>query len=411
MKDRLPPHDTEAEMAIIGCCITTPVESIPDAQMVIMSPEYFYDIRCRNVWQKISEMNPHSVNLITVRDEFIQFEFLSECQDMAVSSANLSSWIYVIEKCFIARQIIRVCTAGVVDAYENESSLDNIESSVLKIRPSKITQDSKNQILTQAIEMIEFKSMNWDKISGFSTGLLDLDRQTDGLHIGEFIVIAALPSCGKTALAVNIAQKNAIDKIPAGVFSAEMRPVQLIVRSICSDSRVNFRKITESDIPSLTVATHRIGAAPLHIESASGYTITQLQAAARRMKQKHGVKIIVVDYIQLLTGVGDNREQQVASISRGLKSMALELGVCVIGLSQVNDEGRLRESRAIGQDADSIWMLENEGAWQPKIQPIKLSVQKSRDGETGEVKLTFFKEFTKFDSISKFRDEDVPDGK
>lgn len=405
MKDRLPPHDSDAEMAIIGCCVTTPVESMPESQLVIMSPEYFYDLRCRTVWQKISEMNPHEVNLITVHDELIQYDFLNQCQDLAVSSANLPSWLAVVEKRFIARQIIRACTAGIVDAYENESSLDNLESSILKIRPSKISQDSKNQILSQAIELIEFKSSNWDKISGFSTGLVDLDRQTDGLHVGEFIVIAALPSCGKTALAVNIAQKNAMDKIPAGIFSAEMRPVQLIVRSICSDSRVNFRKITESDIPSLTSATHRIAAAPLHIESASGYTITQLQAAARRMKQKHGVKIIVVDYIQLLTGNGDNREQQVASISRGLKSMALELGVCVIGLSQVNDEGRLRESRAIGQDADSIWLLENEGAWQPKIQPIKLSVQKSRDGETGEVKLTFLKEFTKFESIAKFNDD------
>ena len=402
--DRLPPNDTESEMAIIGCCVTQPVECVPQVQMVAISPDYFYDLRCRTAWEKILAMEISTVNSLTVRGEGVELDFLNSCVDLVMSVANLPAWLTVIEEKFIARRIIQTCTAGIAAAYEPGSALEFIERAVLQIRPNKIEQTDIKQLLRQATDIIEIKAQNWDSITGFSTGLDDLNKLTDGVHRGEFVVIAALPSCGKTALAVNIAVANALAGIPVGIFSAEMRPVQLVIRSLCSESRVNFKKVSKEDVPKFIVSTGKMSKSPIQFEAASGYTIGQIQAAARRMKQKRAIEILVVDYMQLITGVGDNREQQVASVSRGLKSISLELNICVLGLSQLNDEGRLRESRAIGQDADSVWMICNDGEWQPLVQPVKLKVQKSRDGETGEIPLTFLKTFTRFEQASKFSD-------
>ena len=185
--------------------------------------------------------------------------------------------------------------------------------------------------------------------------------------------------------------------------------VQLTVRSICAESHVNFRRITEPDCVKIALSLGKLAKAPVYIESVSGCTIGQIQAITRRMSQRYGVKLIVVDYIQLIAGTGDNREQQIASVGRGLKSIATELSIPVLALSQLNDDGRLRESRSIGMDADSVWILANDGEWQPQIQPVTLTVTKCRDGETGKVLLTFLKSYTRFESSSKgINDDDIP---
>lgn len=395
--DRLPPHDTEAEMAVIGCCLTEPERCITEAQMTILQPEYFYDLRCRNAWTRANSMLPSDVNTITIRCDSLPFDFLNQCQDLAVSTANLPSWLEIVEKRFIARRLIQTSQDIIRKSYELADALEDAESAILKIRPNKVNQESLSALLLQATGILEKQAESNGEITGYSTGLVDLDRKTDGLHPGEFVVIAALPSCGKTALAVNVSVSNAMRGIPAGVFSAEMRPVQLVVRSLCSESKVNPRELCEEDIKKLIVTTSRVSKSPLHIQSASGFSIGQLKAAIRRMKQQHKIQIAVVDYIQLIAGTGDNREQQIASVSRGLKAIALELDICVIGLSQVNDDGKLRESRAIGQDADSVWVLENDGEWHPINQPVQLKIQKCRDGETGMVRLLFMKQWTRFE--------------
>lgn len=408
MTDRLPPYDQEAEMAVIGCCLLSPAECLPECQLVIFTPEYFYDIRCRTVWEKIIGMTVSNVNVITVRGDGITIEFLNECEQLVPSAANLASWLSLVEERFIARQIIKTCTLAISEAYKSNLALDFVEREVLKIRPRIKNSFSIQQLLNQATDIIEAKSQNWDLITGLSTGLSDLDQKTDGLHGGEFIVIGAPTSCGKTALALNIIVHNALSGVPSGFLSAEMLPAKLVVRSLCSEARVNFRKICSDDVPNLTAATRRISSSPIHIDNVNGFTIGQVAAYARRMKQKHDIKILAVENIQLLTGSGDNREQEIASISRGLKAISLELNIAVLGLSQLNDDGRLRESRAIGHDADSCWIIENDGVWQPKIQPVNLTVQKSRDGETGVVKLVFRKEFTRFECAARISSDDVP---
>jgi replicative DNA helicase len=148
--------------------------------------------------------------------------------------------------------------------------------------------------------------------------------------------------------------------------------------------------------------------APLYIQSVNKMTIQQVTSLARSLRQKHGIKLAGIDYIQLLAGEGDNREQQISSISKGIKGMAIELGIPVMALSQLTDDGKLRESRSIGQDGDSVWKLKNKGEWQPVFQTVELCVEKCRDGATGQVELLFSKRFTRFDNKSKIDEADTP---
>jgi replicative DNA helicase len=411
MKDRLPPCDQDAEMAVIGACLTDPVTCVPETGMVASEPEIFYDIRCRASWEAMLSMSPNEVNVISINSKatFPQSAvFLSDCQDKCVSSANLSVWLEIIQNKYTLRQIIKTAQKAVADAFESSdavSSLDVFERAAMSIRPARRERKDIKALLSDAQELIEFRSQNWNAITGLTTGLLDLDKLSDGLHRGELIVLAALPSCGKTALGVNIAMHNALDGLPVGIVSAEMRPVQLVIRSICSESRVNFKRITSEDLPAMISVMGRMAKANIHIEQASGFTIGQVIATARRMKQSADIKLLVVDYIQRLTGVGENRQLQIASIGAGLKDIALELDIPVIGLSQLNDDGKLRESRALGQDGDSVWILANDGEWRADVQPVNLRIEKCRDGETGIVPLTFLKTITRFECQSHTQEE------
>ena len=411
MADRLPPYSEEAEKAVIGCCLQDPVKCIAESALVITQPGFFYDQRCRLAWEVITGMEVSSVDIITVNDRLAKkmdkaaaLALCQECDSLVMSTANLPAWLETIQSKFTLRSIIQTATNAVARAYEAEDAtveLDLYERDALKIRPARRDVKDIKTLLQEAQTIIEYRAQNWDKIIGLPTGLRDLDVKTDGLHRGEFIVIAALPSCGKTALAVNIGVHNSLDGTPVGILSAEMRPVQLVIRSICSEARVNYKRISETSIAPMSVAMGRMSKAPIHIQAVTGFTIGQCIAVARRMSQEHGIKLLVVDYIQLLAGVGSNREQQIASVGRGLKQIASELEIPVIGLSQLNDNGELRESRAIGQDADSVWKLENDGAWKTEVQSVMLRIEKCRDGETGTVPLTFLKTFTRFECQSK----------
>jgi replicative DNA helicase len=262
---------------------------------------------------------------------------------------------------------------------------------------------------------------------------------TSGLHGGEMIVIAARPSMGKTSLAMNIAEHVAIElRLPVGVFSLEMTSESLVLRMLCSRSRVNLRNVREGflaerDFPKLTGSAGKLASAPLFIDDSSGLSILQLRAKARRMAQQYGIKLFVVDYLQLLHSTArraENRQQEIADISSGIKSLAKELNVPIVILSQLNREierekGRpprlsdLRESGAIEQDADVVGLLyepksggdDDEGgasSAEKDALSINLLLAKQRNGPTGDVELTFLKSYTRFESKAKVSDEDVP---
>jgi replicative DNA helicase len=290
------------------------------------------------------------------------------------------------------------------------------------------TLSMKDQVM-EAIESIEKLYERRGGITGISTGFVEFDRITNGLHPAEMIVIAARPSMGKTALAMNIAEHVAVhEKLPVAVFSLEMSAQQLVQRLLCSRARVNLQKVrdgflAERDFPSLTAAASRLAEAKIFIDDTAGLTILELRAKARRLKAKEDIQLIVVDYLQLLRSMTrraqDNRQLEISEISAGIKGLAKELKVPIIVLAQLNrqPEARtggkprlsdLRESGSIEQDADLVGLLvrpelyeDDEETRAEKEGEAELIIAKQRNGPVGEIRLTFLKEFTRFEDRAR----------
>jgi replicative DNA helicase len=317
--------------------------------------------------------------------------------------------------------------------------MDEVERDVLRVSEARVQAHTNTikELVKKAINTIEDFHQRQGMLTGIGTGFTEFDKMTSGMHGGEMIVIAARPSMGKTSLAMNIAEHVAIEqRLPVGVFSLEMTSESLVLRMLCSRSRVNLRNVREGflaerDFPKLTGAAGKLANAPLFIDDSSGLSILQLRAKARRMHQQYGVKLFVIDYLQLLHSTArraENRQQEIADISNGIKSLAKELAVPIIVLSQLNRElereknrkprmSDLRESGAIEQDADLIGLLykpnaddEDSGgtAVSEDAAAVNLLIAKQRNGPTGDVHLTFLKSFTRFESAAKVSDDDIP---
>jgi replicative DNA helicase len=337
--------------------------------------------------------------------------YFAQVQDAVPSAANISYYLSIVEEKYLLRKIIQACTNAVARIYEYEGDvlqlLDTVERDILKIRPQQTSTSDMKALVAEAIAKIEQKISAPHALTGLSTGLTDLDWMTDGLHKGEMVTVAALPSRGKSALATNIAVHSALRGIPSAIFTAEMRPAQLVVRSICSESHVNFRRVVEADVPQMVASAEKLSIAPLYIIQVNRWPVGQVMAAARRLHQKFHIQMGVVDYIQLLNGTGDNQEQQTSSISKGIKAICMELDIPVLALSQLNKEGETKYARAIAEDTDGLWKIENVGEWQDEIQPVNLLVEKCRDGSTGKINLTFLKTITRFVNAAKVEGTDI----
>jgi replicative DNA helicase len=277
--------------------------------------------------------------------------YLASLPDAVPSAANLEFYLGILLEKHLLRRMIQTCTGvvGRVYAYEGEvdALLDEVERDILRISESRVQSQSNSikELVHRAIHTIEDYHQRQGMLTGVATGFTDLDRITSGLHAGEMIVIAARPSMGKTSLAMNIVEHVAVELgLPVGVFSLEMTAESLVMRTLCSRARVNLRDVRdgfldERAFPRLTNAAGQLAKAPLFIDDTSGLSILQLRAKARRMAQQHpdGIKLFVVDYLQLLHSTArraqENRQQEIADISSGIKSLAKELNVPVIVLS------------------------------------------------------------------------------
>jgi replicative DNA helicase len=374
--------------------------------------------------------------------------YLLHLQDTALSAANLSAYLEILREKYLMRSMISICTEAAGRIYEHDgdvdSLMDEIERDVLAVAESRNQNETadKNTLINRAITTIERMWERKGVVSGLTTGYPDLDSLLDGLHHSEMIVIAARPSLGKTSLAMNIVEHVAIEcRLPVAVFSLEMSGEALITRMMCSLARVNLRSIrdgfmAETDGPKLTHAAGKMNGAPFYIDDTAGLSIMQLRARARRLHQMHGIKLFVVDYLQLLHSTGkrrdENRQQEISDISGGLKALAKELKVPVIVLSQLNREverdktrtprlSDLRESGAIEQDSDVVGLLYKPGVTKaeggdepvdnPESMPVNLLIAKQRNGPTDVVNFTFLKLFTRFESAAKVDDSDVPENR
>ena len=454
--DRLPPNSPEAEQGMLGCVMLSPNDCMGQCiERFKGNAEVLYDLRNQTIFGTLLEMydRREAIDIITVQqrlkdkhllDEVGGITYLSTLPDMVPSAANLSYYMDIVHEKFLLRRMIQVCSSIVGRVYDYEGEvdqlMDEVERDVLRISESRVQEgtDTIKQLVNQAITTIEQFHARQGQLSGIATGFIDLDKMTSGLHPGEMIVIAARPSLGKTSLAMNVAEHAAIDqKLPVGVFSLEMTAESLVLRMLCSRARVNLRNIrdgflAEQDFVKLTTAAGTLSRAPLFIDDTSGLSILQLRAKARRLQQQHGIKLFVVDYLQLLHSTArraENRQQEIADISNGIKALAKELKVPIIVLSQLNrdfekDKSRkpnlsdLRESGAIEQDADLVGLLyradpedptkrresEDDALSQDTV-PINLLVAKQRNGPTGDVHLTFLRSITRFENAAKVSED------
>jgi replicative DNA helicase len=453
--DRLPPHSLEAEQGVLGCILLSPHDNLGACiEKFKAGSDAFYDLRHRHIYELLVEMYDHKegIDLITLPQRLKdknQLEgvgglaYLLSLPEMVPSAANLLYYVDIVREKHLLRRMIQTCNSVVSQVYECEGEveqlLDEVERDVLRISEERVDSQTMGikQLVNKAITTIEDYHQRQGSLTGIGTGFADLDKLTSGLHGGEMVVIAARPSMGKTSLAMNIAEYVAIElNLPAAVFSLEMTAESLVLRMLCSRARVNMRDIREGflaerDFPKLTKAAGKLAGSPLFIDDTPGLSILQLRARARRMVQQYGIKLFVVDYLQLLHSTSrraENRQQEIADISNGVKALAKELAVPVIVLSQLNREmekeknrkprlSDLRESGAIEQDADLVGLLykpssgdDEDGAAQETAEAVavNLLIAKQRNGPTGEVCLTFMKGYTRFENATKVEAGDVP---
>ena len=451
--DRTPPHDTAAEQGVLGCILLDPKENLPACIQKVKDESVFYDLRHKAIYSALVQMSERNtpIDLLTLShqlrtdgelDNIGGVAYLAELQDGVPSAANLEYYFDIVRDRALLRKVIHTCTKAIADAYEGsdevESLIGEVEQAVLDIqREQSISNNATIQEhVKNAVGKIEQYFKDKGATTGIETGFTDFDRMTTGLHGGEMIVVAARPSMGKTSLAMNIVEHVALKEgLPVGVFSLEMTADALVMRMLCSLARINLRDMREGflqnrDFPRIVDASGKLSQSGLHIDDSGGLSILQLRARARRMWQQHGIKLFVIDYMQLLHSTsrrgGENRQQEIAEISSGIKALAKNLGVPIIVLSQLNrelekDKNRkprlsdLRESGAIEQDADLVGLLYKPGGAdadgdeaESEAEQINLLIAKQRNGPTGDVRLTFLKGFTRFENAAKISSDDVP---
>ena len=448
---KLPPNAIDFERLVIGTFLID--KKGLDYSIDLLTPEVFYDPRHQTIFSTILKLyeGNHPVDLMTIINELRKEEKLSLAGGdhyiinltMGVSSsAHIEYHVRVILEKFILRRLIEV-SAKVIDSSYKESTdvfelLDKAEQSFFDITNGTIKKgfDTANTLVKQAIETI--KSLK-DKegLSGVPSGFSDLDKETGGWQNSDLIIIAARPAMGKTAFLLSMARNIAVQhKIPMALFSLEMASVQLITRMIASETGISSEKLrkgtmSDEEWQRLFSNVSELENAPLFIDETPSLSIFDFRAKCRRLVMQHGVRIIMVDYLQLMTASGGgkgggNREQEIAMISRSLKAIAKELNVPVIALSQLSRSvetrpgkrpqlSDLRESGAIEQDADivsfifrpeyykiDVWDNDEPGNETSTENQAELIIAKHRNGATADVRLSFFKNIAKFADLNPF---------
>src|SRR5213596_1062916 len=442
---RTPPNSVEAEQGVLGSMLISPRDTIAECVEKI-NEEYFYVPAHQTIYTVLVELwnAGQAIDLITftqvLRDRNLLESlggaaFVTGLFTFVPTAANVQYYIDIVRDKYILREIISAATESVRRAYEEQDEvnnlLDEVEQKIFAVGEDRFKGQMlsmKDQVM-DAIESIEKLYERKGGITGISTGFVEFDRMTNGLHEAEMIVIAARPSMGKTALAMNIAEHVAInEKLPVGVFSLEMSSQQLVQRLLCSRARVNLQKVRdgflgERDFPSLTAAASKLAEAKIFIDDSASLSILELRAKARRLKAQQDVQLLIIDYLQLLRSTSrraqDNRQLEISEISAGLKALAKELKIPVVVVAQLNRQPEqrsggkprlsdLRESGSIEQDADLVGLLvrpelyeEDEEARVEKAGEAELIIAKQRNGPVGEIPLTFLKEFTRFETRAR----------
>lgn len=429
----LPPHSVESEQAVIGGLLIAG-ETAWDRVADIVAEADFYRDDHRRIFAHIRRLSEtgQTVDVLTVSnsieasnevDQTGGFGYLAEIANATPSAANIASYARTVVEKSRMRDLLAFADhvqglALRADGMTAQAGIDEAESRLMALAEGSIGKDEPAEIsalLGEVVNDIEERMLKGGAISGLSTGFTDLDDMLDGLKAGDLIILAGRPSMGKSALALNIAENVALDDKPVMVFSLEMSDKQLIKRSLSSVGRINNKvldsgRLTDDDWTKVTNAMGRLHRAPLIIDQTPALSAGQMRARARRQKRKGGLSLIVIDYLQLMSGKGENRHQELSAITKALKAMAKDLSVPVVCLSQlsrkVEDRGDkrpmmsdLRESGAIEEDADVVAMLYRDEYYRPESNFRGLAevlIRKNRMGQCGDIRMVFQPEYSRF---------------
>jgi len=444
--DRSPPQSAEAEEHVIACCLLDGSDTIARCLEARLTADCFYAPANRLLFQIIVELYQKSppVTIEVLAEELKTrrqleavggFQYLMQVTGKIPTTAHAGYFIEKVREKHLLRELIKTATGAIEQAYSFTGGLgefvDKVETDLFAITQDRVSDSAKEikDSIKEANAVIAKMLMKKGELTGVTSGFKDLDAMTFGFQRQEMIVIAARPSMGKTSFALNIAEAAAMPKpgrepVPTLIFSLEMSSSQLALRMLCARSRVNLKLLRDGlvsrdghEVNALGKTAEEFKKAPILIDDSSNLTIMEIRAKARRIYARKKLGMIIVDYLQLVSGTDPRapREQQVAEVSRGLKALAKELDLPVLVLSQLNrsseKENRtprlsdLRESGSIEQDADIVIMLSRpkdaDEKFQTAASAADLIIAKQRNGPVGDLKLTFLQEITRFENFTQ----------
>jgi len=434
LQEKTQPFSLEAEISVLGSMIIDN-DSI-DIVAQILNKDSFYKTAHQNVFETIIDLydKQRVVDLVILKDELkrrsllgrvVDVEYLMELEESVPIASNVEYYAKIVREKAVKRDLIvgtiEIQQEAYNDSLESDELLDRAEKVIFDITQRKFSNPTIKiyDILQETFDRISLHDKE-SKLNGLSTGFYDLDDKTSGLQKSELIVIAARPSVGKTSLVLNIAENVGAgeDKKPVVIFSMEMSAPQLVQNMLCSTAKIDAHlartgKLDDNQFSKLPLAMGELSEASIFIDDSPGLSILELRAKARRLKLQHDIQLIIVDYLQLMEArKAESRQQEISIISRGLKSLARELKVPVIAVSQLNRsvetrEGHkprisdLRESGTIEQDADVIILMHREDYYDENHKEknkVELNIAKQRNGPTGKVTLTFLRDILRFEN-------------
>ena len=440
LADKLPPQNLEAERACLGSMLLDR-EAI-EVAIDLLRDEDFYSQQHKIIYNSILDLYNRSapVDIITLNDHLKGTDeldkaggvvYISSLLDEVPTSANIEYYAKIVEQKSLLRKLISAASSIVSLGYGKEKDayeiIDEAEKLIFDVAERKESRGyfPLNEVIKDSIDAIEKLYHRSDLYTGLPSGFKEFDDLTSGFQRSELIIIAARPSVGKTAFALNISQNIGIrQKKNVAIFSLEMSKEALVQRMLCSEARIDSQRLRKGflrteDWAPLTTAAGKLADASIFVDETPGISDMQLRAKARRIQSRHGLDIIIVDYLQLMDATrrrNEGRTQEISEISRSLKALARELDVPVIAISQlsraVESRGKdkrpilsdLRESGAIEQDADVVAFLYRDELYNPNTDDKNMAeviIQKQRNGPTGSIKLYFSKEYTRFENLER----------
>ena len=430
---RIPPHSVEAEQSVLGSILLDKEAMISVSETLV--PEDFYKEAHKVIYESMLKLynSQSEIDLITLTDELRDQGYLDDIGGIAYitslstvvpTTSNIKYYVNIVKEKSISRQLISAANDIINLGYDGSAKveyvLENAEKKIFDISQERATNDFQpiNQVISEALSMLEKLYEEKNDVTVLTTGFRDLNKKINGLQRSDLLLIAARPAMGKTAFALNLVQNAALKgDASVAVFSLEMSKEQLVQRMIASQSTVELKKIktgtlADNDWPRITDGMAILSGAKIHIDDTPGIKISELRSKCRKLKIEKGLDLVLIDYLQLMEGEGQNesRQQEIAKISRSLKILAKELDCPVVALSQLSraPEQRadhrpmlsdLRESGSIEQDADIVMFLYRDEYYNPDTEKKNIGeviVAKNRHGETGTVELVWFGGIQKF---------------